>query len=128
MIIDVKIRSEKKYIHGTVIGFCELDFSIKQLNKSHMFIRKYVEDILLNQGLLTNNSINIIYEDIGALMYDFSYFMPINAMARITGINESQMRQYAIGIRVPSVKTKQKLISNLSDFADKIKSINISGI
>lgn len=126
MGIDVKVRSDKKHIHMKVLGFPELNYLIRQSSKPHISVKKYIEDMLSEKGILTDNSINIIYEDIGALMYDFSYFVPINAMARIAGINESQMRQYAIGIRTPNIKTKQKLVDNLSEFADRIKAINIS--
>lgn len=59
--------------------------------------------------------------DVGAL---FSYydFVNIAGVAREIGINPSVMRQYAIGIRRPSIERKAQIQAGFKSLADKMKS------
>jgi len=45
------------------------------------------------------------------------YGLKPNDLARICGINDSQMRQYALGIKTPRPKTIEKINKGIQKFA-----------
>jgi len=53
------------------------------------------------------------------------YGLKPNDLARICGINDSQMRQYALGIKTPRPKTIEKINKGLKEFENKIRSFII---
>lgn len=54
------------------------------------------------------------------------YHLTIGTLAVICGINKSQMRQYAVGIRNPSSKTIAKINEKIRIFADELKEFQIT--
>ena len=60
-------------------------------------------------------------------LFDFvkEFGLTANDVARICGINPSQMRQYERGIRNPGPETRERIKSGLEAFADRLKNVSI---
>ena len=65
------------------------------------------------------------YHTLGELLYDLSPFINQSALARMTGINQGQMRQYASGVRNPSKQTIDKIVNNLNEFGETLANIKM---
>ena len=53
------------------------------------------------------------------------YDLKPNDLARICGINDSQMRQYALGIETPRPKTIEKINKGIKGFTDELTSFSV---
>ncbi|MDO9614969.1 MAG: hypothetical protein Q7J86_10670 [Bacteroidota bacterium] len=65
-----------------------------------------------------------LFQDIPALIDGYSGLINQSSLARISGINESLMRQYVTGIKRPSRKVTQRIESGLKRYADELRSIS----
>jgi transcriptional regulator with XRE-family HTH domain len=64
-------------------------------------------------------------KSLGELLNEISPYINQSALARITGINQGQMRQYASGVRNPSQQTIDKIVENLNKFGLELSKIKI---
>jgi len=64
-----------------------------------------------------------VFQDIPALIDGYSGLINQSSLARISGINESLMRQYVTGIKRPSRKVTQRIETGLKRYADELRSI-----
>lgn len=65
-----------------------------------------------------------VFHDIPALIDGYSGLINQSSLARISGINESLMRQYVTGIKRPSRKVTQRIETGLKKYADELRSIS----
>ena len=65
-----------------------------------------------------------VFQDIPALIDGYSGLINQSSLARISGINESLMRQYVTGIKRPSRKVTQRIEAGLKKYADELRSIS----
>lgn len=65
-----------------------------------------------------------VFQDIPALIDGYSGLINQSSLARISGINESLMRQYVTGIKKPSRKVTQRIETGLKRYADELRSIS----
>ena len=65
-----------------------------------------------------------VFQDIPALLNGYSGLINQSSLARISGINESLMRQYVTGIKRPSRKVTQRIETGLKKYADELRSIS----
>ena len=65
-----------------------------------------------------------VFQDISALIDGYNGLINQSSLARISGINESLMRQYVTGIKRPSRKVTQRIESGLKRYADELRSIS----
>lgn len=65
-----------------------------------------------------------VFQDIPAMIDSYSGLINQSSLARISGINESQMRQYVAGIKRPSRKVTQRIESGLKKYAEELRSIS----
>jgi len=65
-----------------------------------------------------------VFQDIPALIDGYSGLISQSSLARISGINESLMRQYVTGIKRPSRKVTQRIETGLEKYADELRSIS----
>jgi predicted RNase H-like HicB family nuclease len=65
-----------------------------------------------------------VFQDIPALIDGYSGLISQSSLARISGINESLMRQYVTGIKRPSRKVTQRIETGLKKYADELRSIS----
>lgn len=65
-----------------------------------------------------------VFCDIPSLVSGYSDTINQNSLARIAGMNESQMRQYASGIKKPSRKVLKRIEEGLHRYADDIRKIH----
>ncbi len=65
-----------------------------------------------------------VFRDIPALLDGYSGLINQSSLARISGINESLMRQYVTGIKRPSRKVTQRIETGLKKYADELRSIS----
>lgn len=65
-----------------------------------------------------------IFQDIPALIDGYSGLINQSSLARISGINESLMRQYVAGIKRPSRKVTLRIEIGLKRYADELRSIS----
>lgn len=62
--------------------------------------------------------------DIGSL-FNYYDFINVAGVSREIGVSPAVMRQYAIGIRKPSVARKKLIVKGIKSLAKKMESINV---
>lgn len=65
-----------------------------------------------------------VFQDIPAMVDGYNGLINQSSLARISGINESLMRQYVTGIKKPSRKVTQRIESGLKRYAEELRSIS----
>ncbi len=68
----------------------------------------------------------LIFCDIPSLVAGFGSTINQSSLARISGINESQMRQYVSGIRSATPKTLKRVEEGLHRYADDLKKVRFT--
>jgi transcriptional regulator with XRE-family HTH domain len=64
-----------------------------------------------------------VFQDIPSLVEAYNGLLNQSSLARISGINSSQMRQYASGIKRPKKSTLQRIESGLKKYAVELQSV-----
>jgi predicted RNase H-like HicB family nuclease len=67
-----------------------------------------------------------IFNDIPSLIEAYNQFINQSSLARISGINESQMRQYVAGIKQPTKKTMKRIEEGLRKYARELSSVSFA--
>ena len=67
-----------------------------------------------------------VFQDIPSLLEGYSGFINQTSLARISGINESLMRQYVAGVKSPSRKVTKRIESGLKKYADELRNISFA--
>lgn len=67
---------------------------------------------------------DFVFCDIPSLVSGYSETINQNSLARISGMNESQMRQYASGLKKPSRKVLKRIEEGLHRYGDDIRKIH----
>jgi len=65
-----------------------------------------------------------VFRDIPTLIEGYSGLINQSSLARISGINESLMRQYVSGLKRPSRKVTERIESGLKKYADELRNIS----
>jgi len=65
-----------------------------------------------------------VFQDIPTMIEGYSGLINQSSLARISGINESLMRQYVAGIKRPGRKVTERIESGLKKYADELRSIS----
>ena len=65
-----------------------------------------------------------VFQDIPTLIEGYSGLINQSSLARISGINESLMRQYVAGHKRPSRKVTERIESGLKKYADELRNIS----
>lgn len=65
-----------------------------------------------------------VFQDIPTLIEGYSGLISQSSLARISGINESLMRQYVSGLKRPSRKVTERIESGLKKYADELRNIS----
>ena len=65
-----------------------------------------------------------VFQDIPTMIDGYNGLINQSSLARISGINESLMRQYVAGIKKPSRKVTQRIEHGLKKYADELRSIS----
>jgi predicted RNase H-like HicB family nuclease len=65
-----------------------------------------------------------VFRDIPTLIEGYSGLISQSSLARISGINESLMRQYVSGLKRPSRKVTERIESGLKKYADELRNIS----
>lgn len=66
-----------------------------------------------------------VMDDVASILGNFDGVLNQSSLARISGINESLMRQYALGIKRPGANTMKKIRNGLDRFANELQSVAI---
>ena len=64
-----------------------------------------------------------IFKDIPSLVEAYNSFINQSSLARIAGINEGQMRQYAAGMKRPTRKTLARIETGVKQYAHELQSV-----
>ena len=64
-----------------------------------------------------------VFKDIPSLVEAYNGFINQSSLARIAGINEGQMRQYASGVKRPTKKTLERIESGVKQYARELQSV-----
>ena len=67
-----------------------------------------------------------VFQDIPALLEGYDGLINQTSLARISGINESLMRQYVAGIKKPSRKVTERIESGLKKYAEELRNISFA--
>lgn len=67
-----------------------------------------------------------VFQDIPTLIEGYSGLINQSSLARISGINESLMRQYVSGHKRPSRKVTERIESGLKKYADELRNISFA--
>ena len=65
-----------------------------------------------------------VFQDIPSLVEAYSGLLNQSSLARISGINTGQMRQYASGVKRPTKRTLQRIESGLKRYAVELQSVS----
>lgn len=65
-----------------------------------------------------------VFRDIPAMIEGYDGLINQSSLARISGINESLMRQYVTGIKKPSRKVTERIEAGLKKYADELGNIS----
>jgi len=65
-----------------------------------------------------------VFQDIPSLVEAYNGFLNQSSLARISGINTGQMRQYASGVKRPTKRTLQRIESGLKRYAFELQSVS----
>ncbi len=67
-----------------------------------------------------------VFQDIPTLIEGYSGLISQSSLARISGINESLMRQYVSGLKRPSRKVTERIELGLKKYADELRNISFA--
>ena len=67
-----------------------------------------------------------VFHDIPSLVEGYNGIINQSSLARISGINESQMRQYVLGLKKPGKKITARIETGLKRYAEELKSITFA--
>jgi predicted RNase H-like HicB family nuclease len=67
-----------------------------------------------------------VFQDIPTLLEGYSGLINQTSLARISGINESLMRQYVAGIKKPGRKVTERIESGLKKYAEELRNISFA--
>ena len=67
-----------------------------------------------------------VFQDIPTLLEGYSGLLNQTSLARISGINESLMRQYVAGIKKPSRKVTERIEFGLKKYAEELRNISFA--
>ena len=65
-----------------------------------------------------------IFQDIPSLVDAYNGLLNQSSLARISGINTGQMRQYTSGVKRPTKRTLQRIESGLKRYAFELQSVS----
>ena len=65
-----------------------------------------------------------VFQDIPTLIEGYSGLINQSSLARISGINESLMRQYVAGIKKPGRKVTERIELGLKKYSDELRNIS----
>jgi hypothetical protein len=71
-------------------------------------------------------SFEFVFQDIPTMIDGYGGLINQSSLARISGINESLMRQYVAGIKKPSRKVNARIEAGLKKYADELKGISFA--
>jgi hypothetical protein len=69
-----------------------------------------------------------VFQDIPSFVEAYSGLLNQSSLARISGINTGQMRQYASGVKRPTKRTLQRIESGLKRYAVELQSVSLKYI
>lgn len=67
-----------------------------------------------------------VFQDIPSLIEGYSGLLNQSSLARISGINESLMRQYVAGIKKPSHSVTVRIETGLKKYAEELRNISFA--
>jgi hypothetical protein len=69
-------------------------------------------------------SFEYVFQDIPSLVEAYNGVLNQSSLARISGINTGQMRQYASGVKRPTKRTLQRIEFGLKMYARELQSVS----
>jgi hypothetical protein len=67
-----------------------------------------------------------VFQDIKTMIEGYSGLINQSSLARISGINESLMRQYVAGIKTPNHRVTARIESGLKKYAEELRNISFA--
>ena len=64
-----------------------------------------------------------VFKDIPSMVEAYSGFLNQSSLARIVGINEGQMRQYASGVKHPTKRTLERIETGVKQYARELQKV-----
>jgi len=65
-----------------------------------------------------------VFQDIPSFVEAYNGMLNQSSLARISGINTGQMRQYSSGVKRPTKRTLQRIESGLKRYANELQSVS----
>jgi len=88
-------------------------------------IEYYFEDKVRKPSWLEKGfEISVRFDTVGLLNY-YQHIFTKRALSRVTGINESLLSQYAMGIKRPGPKQRLKIESGIHNLAKELQMISL---
>jgi predicted RNase H-like HicB family nuclease len=66
------------------------------------------------------------FNDLEALLNAYNNILSQSAIARVVGVNEGLMRQYASGVKKPGKKIMERIVEGLRNFGQELNSIKFA--
>ena len=113
-----------------VDGFVIASESMEKLRKDLTEGLKFHMEGLYQEELKTwmnePYELEYVFQDIPSLVEGYNGIINQSSLARISGINESQMRQYALGLKKPGKKITARIEEGLKRYGDELRSIKFA--
>lgn len=111
-------------------GFVIASSSVKALKKElRDSIQFHIEGLYPEERMEWMNAafdLEYVFCDIPSLVSGYGDTINQSSLARISGINESQMRQYVAGIRMASPGILKKVEEGIHRYAEELKSVHFA--
>ncbi len=113
-----------------VEGFVIARSSVEKLKRDlHAGLLFHIEGLYEEERSTWMNepfSFEYVFRDIPSLIEGYSGLINQSSLARISGINESLMRQYVAGIKRPSHSVTVRIETGLKKYAEELRNISFA--
>ena len=113
-------------VDGYVIARSSVDKLKRDLPSGLLF---HIEGLYEEEHLeWMNEPVNFeyVFQDLPSLIEGYHGLLNQSSLARISGVNESLMRQYVSGIKKPSHIVTARIEAGLKKYAEELKSISFA--
>lgn len=110
-------------LDGYVIARNTVEKLKKDLREGIQFHIEGLYEEEKQEWMNSDYNFEFVFKDIPSLIEAYDDFINQSSLARIAGINEGQMRQYASGIKHPTKRTLERIETGIKRYANELQSV-----
>jgi len=110
-------------LDGYVIARDTVEKLKKDLREGILFHVEGLYEEEKQEWMTGDYDFEFVFKDIPSLVEAYSNYINQSSLARISGINEGQMRQYTSGVKRPTKRTLQRIEFGIRQYAHELQSV-----